>query len=146
MKNYILLPLSLVLMLSCKKPEKECTIVCSDQDFAIRISTTYTEEEADTVIIKKFVKATGLNKLISTTILYREFNDPFNGLGRFQREFDYTVELPSVKRTYSITEIEDEKRTTITELCKNNVSCINGIVSHKINGQIIFGDIAILTK
>lgn len=74
MQKTFLLVLSLLVLAGCKKPddtptERECGVSCTDRPMSIALSTgDYTDEEMDTVILKRYEGGSNFSQLIDSTL------------------------------------------------------------------------------
>lgn len=121
----------------------------------------FNEAESDTVIVKRFVKATGFTDLHDSILLTKSGNYFYlmhdtlrisysdnSGYGIVTSYFDYKVFLPATGRIFSITEVTED-----VKYGRNNgqkVYCINPLTSYKIDGQQVsstnYADVIYLDK
>ena len=146
MKQYFFLGLLIVITLfACK--EYPCNKAISEISFI-----AFQRNETDTIIIRKFEKATNFNQLVDTFLLnqfnssYNLSNDTFtvsstygNDMGLLSK-YDYEVYLPQINRDYKLTEITEDIQSRNAGLSMDKVGCINPIKSYKINGLLVSGE------
>ena len=60
-------------------------------------------------------------------------------------EFDYEVYLPTIEKTFQISDIDEEYKMQKKGFTSDNSSCDNFIRAYSINGQKIIGEFTNLT-
>ena len=156
MKITYLTAVFVILLCACGKDP--CT-----PSIGLRLAfVSFTDAEADTVILTQFAKGTQFNQpmdsiLIDTTVM-RFFNRndtlfPASLLSRtlMVSQYDYRVFVPALNKTYNISDIvEEQKELKRGFLSSTKESCINPIRSYVLNGQTItlsnFNEVAYLKK
>jgi hypothetical protein len=108
-------------------------------------------DQADSVTIRKFVKAGNFATLLDTIFFdrsissYQTMGDPLElGFAHGQEiglvnEYDYQVVLPPTDRLYQLTEITEEPLTIRAGLM-DKTGCMNTVKSYRVGGQLITGD------
>ena len=104
--------------------------------------------DIDTIIVRKFEKGNNFNHLLDT-VQWDHSNVQFDSQGSTFRMrswdgdltlksiFDYQVMIPSINRTYNITEIDEPQ---IEGNCPGKTACVNIIVSCKVDGSFVSTD------
>lgn len=107
---------------------------------------SFTEPEADTIVYRRFMKATGFTYLVDSfvcDIRYRKSNDTLawtytSGNVVMSSDFDYQLYFPGAGKVYRITEIKEERKEIKHAFFSPvKVGCINNISSLKIDGIAI---------
>ena len=141
---YFLAGCTVMMLFSCG--EYPCTRAGSQ--FAL---IGFPASETDTVVVRKYVKASAFSSLVDTFLLnsqnssYYLSNDTLEisssyGTGHgLTSDFDYEITLPKAGKTYQLTKITEEIRSIRTGLSMKKVGCINLIKSYELNGQQVSG-------
>lgn len=105
----------------------------------------YSDAESDTVIIRRFARASGFASPRDTVLLNRQHHH-FNRRGdtllilestaAISSYFDYEFYLPVAQRVYRLNEIAEPQ----TSGRNHKTQCINPILSYRVNGQIVSGE------
>jgi hypothetical protein len=126
-----------------------CSYSCSNATSTITL-IGFTSRETDTIIVRKFSKATNFATIIDiflvnkTNSSYYQKNDTLEISASYKTDngllskYDYEIYVPYNNKLYQISEIKEDYKS-INSGCKK-VGCINSITSYKLNGQIIIGD------
>jgi hypothetical protein len=141
-KNILpLFPLLLILISCGSQP---CQMANSIPAFV-----SFSEAETDTVVVRRFSKASNFTTLKDTFLLasanahFQRMNDTTLLLQMIDQyniitsTYDYEIFLPKANRLFKISDVVEKIQTVSAGLDK--VACINPIVSYKINGQLISG-------
>jgi len=135
-------------LLSCNKD-----IPCDDAISTLHL-ISFPDIETDTIIVKRFSKATNFVTLIDTFFItnlnssYDRFNDTlqignsFGGDNGLKSKYDYEIYLPQTNGIFRISEINEEITHTrgggLFSMDKRG--CVNPVKSYKLNGQLISGE------
>ena len=128
-----------------------CTTLfaCSDlpcgRASALVVLLSFTDMEADSVVIRRYHKGSGFSFLADTLLLRR-------GVSHFSRRgdtllvleafsdiesaFDYEIDLPRAGRLFRLTEIYEPQ----TWDRHRKTYCINPIRSYRLDGQLVSGE------
>ena len=108
---------------------------------------SFSEAETDTVVVRRFSKATNFTTLkdtflltsatanfqrMSDTTLLLQNIDQYNIITSI---YDYEIFIPKANRLFKISDVVEQIQTESAGLGK--VKCINPITSYKISGQLI---------
>lgn len=105
----------------------------------------FTDQEADSIFLRKFVKGRIFTMPVDSAYLdidFRRSNDTLNIARRLVNiqitaDFDYEMYFPFSGKTYRLTEINEEKSEQKKSVFKNTKElCINPITSLKIDNSI----------
>ncbi len=111
---------------------------------------SFSAAESDTVVLRRFVKATNFASLKDTfilsaatgnfqmsndTLLILQYVDQYNAV---VSTYDYEVSLPKANRVFKISDVME--RITSINGGLGKLACINPIISYKVDGQLISGD------
>ncbi|MDQ6902617.1 MAG: hypothetical protein M3139_06350 [Bacteroidota bacterium] len=108
---------------------------------------SFSEAETDTVVIRRFSKATNFTALKDTFLLasananFQRMNDTTLLLQNIDQyniitsTYDYEIFIPKANRLFKISDVVEKFQTARAGLGK--VGCINPITSYKIDGQLI---------
>ena len=101
---------------------------------------SFDSTDIDTVIVRKFEKGNSYSHLLDTiqhdqgNFIFRAQNDTLLMNVTLQSDYDYEVFLPSVNRTFRVSEINEPQ----TEgNCAGKVQCVNSVISSKLNSATI---------
>ena len=100
---------------------------------------SFDSTEIDTMIVRKFQKGNDFTNLIDTmqwdraTVVFYAQSDTLTGDALLQPGFDYQVFMPTLNRTFKISEINEPR---IEGNCNGKVMCVDKIVSCKLDGSI----------
>jgi hypothetical protein len=132
---------------SCGKP-----CVCNNSDGLRLLLIGFTNEESDTIIVRKFKKTGNFSEKIDSTLLdsklisFQRSNDTLSiasqtGNNNLLSSYDYEVVLPAATKTFRIGNINEEsiKTTCGGIFSMDRRLCINPIKSYKINDLIVSG-------
>jgi hypothetical protein len=106
----------------------------------------FTDREADSILLRKFVKGGNFNVPVDSAYLdieFRRSNDTLNVSSRLVNipitaAFDYEMYFPVAGKTYRLTEINEEKTEQKKSIFNNTKElCINPVTVLKINNIII---------
>ena len=135
-----LYPILLLLLLSaCTRYE----VNCSNEGMSFRL-IGFSAAEADTVIIRRYFRSTGLQQKDS---IFFVTTTPHTGdTLQISKNFgadslDMTVSIPSLGRTVAITEITSNPpgtqtyRRSILSIGGKSDGCVNSLLSYKIDGR-----------
>ena len=138
-----------IFLFSCGK-----TIPCDDAVSGLNF-ISFPDTETDSIIIKRFAKATNFVSLIDTFFItnlnstYLKSNDTleivnsFGGDQGLKSKYDYEFYLPQTNRFFKITEITEELTNTSGGgglFSMDKRGCVNPIKSYKLNGQLVSGE------
>jgi hypothetical protein len=120
-----------------------CTYDCARSLGVMPNFISFSEQEVEYFVIRKFEKGSSFSKLIDSivvnrTISYKRSNDTlravsYTGNNRMQSDFDYIVYMPTTNSSFQITEMNEPQKQGHKSTKK--IMCINQITSCKINGQ-----------
>ncbi|MEO8860731.1 MAG: hypothetical protein ABI358_04875 [Ginsengibacter sp.] len=108
---------------------------------------SFSEAETDTVVVRRFSKATNFTTLKDTFLLtsananFQRMNDTTLLLQNIDQyniitsPYDYEIFIPKANRLFKISEVVEKIQSVSGGLDK--IVCINPIISYKINGQLI---------
>jgi hypothetical protein len=103
---------------------------------------SFDSTDVDTIIVRKFEKGNNFTHLVDTTewdrtnVAFAHRNDTFE-IGMFapvillKSGYDYKVVIPSVTKTFAITDMIEPKQMGN---CSGKVLCVTSIVSCKLDG------------
>ncbi len=123
----------LVSLYSC-----ECRITCAKDDYRVRINMTgFSDTELTPLILKSYVKGSGFTQLTDSISRHEFSNNATNGQGQivnsigllYGAERDYTIDLPTIGRSYQLTNLNFE-----TEVCK---MCGRKYTIHTLSGYTL---------
>lgn len=122
-----------------------CSYDCGKSD-GLKINFIgYTPLEVKSYTIKKYVKGSGFSSFIDSLVLdssnisYKLSNDSLiaissTGLIKLVSDFDYKVHIPSLNRSYEITELyEPQQQSKKGFLSFTKEYCLNSIQAGKVN-------------
>jgi hypothetical protein len=122
------------------------TYTCSEAN-GLRISTiSLTKNDRDTIILRKFTKASAFTKLVdtllidSTKVVYEMSNDTANIVANtgdvlLKSKYDYEIYIPGISKLVKITEINEPQQEIKRGFSK--VGCVNTIQSYQQDGQTL---------
>lgn len=102
----------------------------------------FTQEDTDTVFIKRFNKNTSFKTALDSSVAYSvEVHSPtdlrivrIDDQNKLSVDFDYKVELPGSGKTFTFSDFYSKK-----ERCNGGFMCndfYNSLESYKVNGQV----------
>ncbi len=149
-KNKFIIGLSVfcISLLSCGKD-----VPCDDETSTLSF-ISFPDTETDTIILRRFTKATNFNTPIDTFLLnkfnssYSKYNDTleignsFGGDNGLKSKYDYEIYIPQTNRLFRVNDIvEDFLHTRGGGLFSwDKRGCVNTIKSYRLNGQLISGE------
>lgn len=107
----------------------------------------FSDQDASSIILRRFAKGTNFNTKIDTSIQDIDFkrnNDTLNMVRRvvnmqITSGYDYEFYFPLSGNTYRLTEINEEKTEQKKSFLNNTKElCINPIISLKVNGALVY--------
>jgi hypothetical protein len=113
---------------------------------------SFSDVETDTLILRRYAKATNFTTLIDTFLInrsnstYFKSNDTlrifnlFGGDQGLKSKYDYEIYVPQLNRLFRITDIVEEFNKTRSGPGEVVVHCSDPIKSYKLNGQLITGN------
>ncbi|HEY8688508.1 MAG TPA: hypothetical protein VIM07_04675 [Chitinophagaceae bacterium] len=134
--------LLLLIILSCISACGKCPCVDSNIDPAF---IGFNPSEVDTIIIRKYSKNNNFNTLIDTAFFdnktsfqIQKSNDTISfpyrpGNFSIDKNYDWVLFLPSINRTFKISNIVSPQ---VSLPCPNKVQCVNPINSLNIDGVV----------
>ena len=136
MKNYNSLIGALLIFVSCNYP-------CAPSDGLRMELTGFTQQEADTIILKKYEKGKGFATQIDSLVIdgnvthFALSNDTLKitstiSTTNLLSKFDYQIRIPSINSVFTITEMDEPQQEG--RKSTNKIMCMNSIQSCKING------------
>ena len=108
---------------------------------------SFSEAETDTVIVRRFSKATNFTRLKDTFLLasananFQRMSDTTLLLQSIDQNniitslYDYEIFIQKANRLFKISDVVEKMQTVSGGLDK--VACINPIISYRIDGQLI---------
>jgi len=139
-KNTLLCILPIFLLVSCDRPP------CEKANYYIAL-TSFTNAESDTIVIRRFTKASNFTSLKDTFLLsetsshFQRNNDtllvlqPIEQNNSITSTYDYEVFLPGANKLFQISDIVENILTNNSGLGK--VGCDNTFNSYQLNGQLV---------
>ncbi len=140
LKNILPGLLGIFFLISCAR--QPCQMANS-----IPALVSFSQAETDTVVVRRFSKATNFTTLKDTFLLtsananFQRMNDTTLLLQNIDQYniitsiYDYEIFIPKANKLFKISDVVEKIQTTNAGLGK--VGCINPITSYKINGQLI---------
>lgn len=126
------------------------TLSCTNTDCIsdeLRFSLIgFTDIEADSILVRKFIKGGNFNMPVDTAYLdmgFQRSNDTLKVVNRvvnmqITTGFDYEMYFPTAMKTYRLTDIYEEKAEQKKSIFRNTKEqCINPILSLKVNNNIV---------
>lgn len=131
-----------------------CTYPCGKSD-GLKISfISYSEQEISSYLVIKYIKGSNFSILVdslkvdSTIGRYYRTNDTLNlgsflSTARLSVDYDYKIQIPSVNKTYEITELLEPqlegRKSMNKDFCMNAIqSCMLNAVRNKINHNTLY--------
>ena len=125
---------------------------------------SFSDTVTNSFILRQFKKSTNFQTLVDIILItqtngsYKKSNDSlqieysFNTKHGYTSskhgltsEFDYEVYLPTIDKTFQISDIDEEYKMQKKGFASDNSSCDNYIKSYSVNGQKIVGKFTDLT-
>ncbi len=140
LKNILPGLLAIFFLISCSR--QPCQMANS-----IPALVSFSQAETDTVVVRRFSKATNFTTLKDTFLLtsansnFQRMNDTTLLLQSIDQNniitsiYDYEIFIPKANRLFKISDVIEKIQTATSGV--NKVGCINPITSYKINGQLI---------
>ena len=146
------------LLLSCTM-----RVPCDDGNIKLGF-ISFSDTATNSFILRQFKKATNFKTLVDTILItqtngsYKKFNDSLQVEYSFNTkhgytsskhgltsEFDYEIYLPSLNKTFQISDIDEEYKMQKKGSTSDNSSCDNYIKAYSVNGQKFVGEFTDLT-
>lgn len=142
-----------------------CTMKVACDNGNIKLGfVSFSDSVTNTLIVRQFKKASNFKSSVDTIIItkgnsaYKKLGDSliveysFNAKHGYTSskhgltsEYDYEVYLPSINKTFKISDIDEEYKMQKKGFASDNSSCDNYIKTYSINGQKFVGEFTNLT-
>ena len=138
-------------------------VPCDDGNIKLGF-LSFSDSAINTLIIRQFKKASNFKTNVDTILIikgdsvYKKLGDSliigysFNTKHGYTSskhgltsEYDYEVYLPSINKTFKISDIDEEYKMQKKGFASDNSSCDNYIKTYSINGQKFVGEFTNLT-
>ena len=142
-----------------------CTVRVPCDDGNIKLGfVSFADTATNKIILRQFKKTSAFKNAVDTVLItkgdsaYKKFDDSliieysFNTKHGYTSskhgltsEYDYEVYLPSINKTFKLSDIDEEYKMQTKGFTSDNSSCDNYIKAYSVNGQKFVGDFANLT-
>jgi hypothetical protein len=137
--RFCFITLSVLLAALLTSCHKKCSTVCSESDLSV-YARGFSETDLDTVLIREYADDGTFSKLRNSETRinqYHNMNQENFGtlLGWFNKHSDWVITFPSTQRSYRISAITDQGKTSEEHDCRvKDTYCQNEIATFKIDG------------
>ena len=142
-----------------------CTVSVPCDNGNIKLGfVAFSDTAINSIIIRKFKKSSSFQTLVDTVLItktsvsYKKSYDSLQVEYSFNKkhgytssnhgltsEYDYEVYLPTIDKTFQISDIDEEYKMQKHGFTTDNSSCPNFIKAYRINGKKFEGEFANLT-
>ena len=142
-----------------------CTVRVPCDDGNIKLGfISFPDTVTNVFVIRQFKKGDNFKNLLDTVLIkandssYKKYNDTLqveysfnfkdgytNSKHGLTSEYDYEVYLPKIKKSFRLSDIDEEYKMQKKSFTSNSSTCYNVIKSYKVNDQNNVGDFTDLT-